>query len=288
MKNKFIKLGVLLFICSIMLCSCKLQKDDLENANIYTTVYPITYLTNYLYKDYSTVQSIYPNGCDLYTFKLTSKQIKNYSEGDLFIYNGLSNEKEIAKTLLNKNKQLLIIDVSYGLSLNNDVTELWLSPKNYLMLAKNIKENLSNYLTSKYIIEQVNKNYNDFEEKISLMDANLRNIGLNAKNENKNTIVVNSNAFKFLESYGFNVISLEDEENQKENKLNSIKNKFLSKKYTNILCLDTKENDDIVNNLVNNYKAKLTVIPSLTLSKENDDYFSTMTSFIENIKNVAS
>ncbi len=288
MKNKFIKLGVLLFICSIMLCSCKLQKDDLENANIYTTVYPITYLTNYLYKDYSTVQSIYPNGCDLYTFKLTSKQIKNYSEGDLFIYNGLSNEKEIAKTLLNKNKQLLIIDVSYGLSLNNDVTELWLSPKNYLMLAKNIKENLSNYLTSKYIIEQVNKNYNDFEEKISLMDANLRNIGLNAKNENKNTIVVNSNAFKFLESYGFNVISLEDEENQKENKLNSIKNKFLSKKYTNILCLDTKENDDIVNNLVNNYKAKLTVIPSLTLSKENEDYFSTMTSFIENIKNVAS
>ena len=288
MKNKFIKLGVLLFICSIMLCSCKLQKDDLENANIYTTVYPITYLTNYLYKDYSTVQSIYPNGCDLYTFKLTSKQIKNYSEGDLFIYNGLSNEKEIAKTLLNKNKQLLIIDVSYGLSLNNDVTELWLSPKNYLMLAKNIKENLSNYLTSKYIIEQVNKNYNDFEEKISLMDANLRNIGLNVKNENKNTIVVNSNAFKFLESYGFNVISLEDEENQKENKLNSIKNKFLSKKYTNILCLDTKENDDIVNNLVNNYKAKLTVIPSLTLSKENEDYFSTMTSFIENIKNVAS
>ena len=288
MKNKFIKLGVLLFICSIMLCSCKLQKDDLENANIYTTVYPITYLTNYLYKDYSTVQSIYPNGCDLYTFKLTSKQIKNYSEGDLFIYNGLSNEKEIAKTLLNKNKQLLIIDVSYGLSLNNDVTELWLSPKNYLMLAKNIKENLSNYLTSKYIIEQVNKNYNDFEEKISLMDANLRNIGLNAKNENKNTIVVNSNAFKFLESYGFNVISLEDEENQKENKLNSIKNKFLSTKYTNILCLDTKENDDIVNNLVNNYKAKLTVIPSLTLSKENEDYFSTMTSFIENIKNVAS
>lgn len=288
MKNKFIKLGVLLFICSIMLCSCKLQKDDLENANIYTTVYPITYLTNYLYKDYSTVQSIYPNDCDLYTFKLTSKQIKNYSEGDLFIYNGLSNEKEIAKTLLNKNKQLLIIDVSYGLSLNNDVTELWLSPKNYLMLAKNIKENLSNYLTSKYIIEQVNKNYNDFEEKISLMDANLRNIGLNAKNENKNTIVVNSNAFKFLESYGFNVISLEDEENQKENKLNSIKNKFLSKKYTNILCLDTKENDDIVNNLVNNYKAKLTVISSLTLSKENEDYFSTMTSFIENIKNVAS
>ena len=48
--------------------------------------------------------------------------------------------KTIAKNLINKNKNLLIIDVSNGLSYKNGVKELWMSPNNYLMLAKNIKD----------------------------------------------------------------------------------------------------------------------------------------------------
>ena len=44
---------------------------------------------------------------------ITDKQIKEYSkETTLFVYNGLSNEKEIAKTFINKNKNMHIIDVS--------------------------------------------------------------------------------------------------------------------------------------------------------------------------------
>ena len=37
---------------------------------------------------------------------LTDKQIKDFSKKtNLFVYNGLSSEKEIAKTLINKNKK---------------------------------------------------------------------------------------------------------------------------------------------------------------------------------------
>lgn len=288
MKKNVLKMGFLFAIFVFILCSCSIQKDDLEGANIYTTVYPINYLTKYLYGSYSTINSIYPKDCDLNTFKLTSKQVKNYSEADLFIYNGLTKEKEIAKTLLNKNKNLLIIDVSYGLWTNNDSTDLWLSPKNYLMLAKNIKDNLTNYLTSKYIIEEVEKNYHDFEEKISLMDANLRSIGSEAKDNNKNTIIASSNTLKFLNDYGFNVISLEDNENLKEVKLNNIKNRFKNKKSTYILCLDTDKNNSVITDLVKTSNAKLMEVDSLTLTLEDEDYFNIMTSFIENIKNVLS
>ena len=218
MKLKLFKTFCLLTLFTLILSSCSIKKDDLEGATIYTTVYPVNYLVKYLYNDYGEISSIYPKDCDLNTYKLTGKQITNYANANLFVYNGLTKEKEIAKTLLNKNKNLLIIDVSYGLSYENDPAELWLSPKNYLMLAKNIKENLTNYLTSKYIIEEVNKNYADFEEKISLMDANLRSIANEAQSNGKYTIVASSKVFNFLKSYGFDVISLDDADNLKENK----------------------------------------------------------------------
>lgn len=286
MKKSFLKKILIFALMVFITCSCSIKKDDLEGATIYTTVYPIKYITNYLYGSYSTINSIYPKDCDLNSFKLTKKQIEYYANSNLFIYNGLTNEKEIAKTLLNKNKDLLIIDVSYGLNVDNDSEELWLSPKNYLMLAKNIKDNLTNYLTSKYIIEQVNNNYSDFEEKISLMDANLRSIA--AQSGDKNTIVTNSSTLNFLKDYGFNVISLQDEENLKEIRLNNIKNKFKSGKYKYILSIDKEINNDVITELVNNYKAQTIIVDSLTLSLDEDDYFNIMNNFIENIKTVLS
>ena len=41
---------------------------------------------------------------------------------------------------------MLIIDATYGLNYNNNLTELWLAPNNFLMLAKNIKTSLNEYL----------------------------------------------------------------------------------------------------------------------------------------------
>lgn len=282
MKLKLFKTFCLLTLFTLILSSCSIKKDDLEGATIYTTVYPVNYLVKYLYNDYGEISSIYPKDCDLNTYKLTGKQITNYANANLFVYNGLTKEKEIAKTLLNKNKNLLIIDVSYGLSYENDPAELWLSPKNYLMLAKNIKENLTNYLTSKYIIEEVNKNYADFEEKISLMDANLRSIANEAQSNGKYTIVASSKVFNFLKSYGFDVISLDDADNLKENKYNNIKSKFKNKKYTYILCTENDKENEKIKDLVNN-NAKLIDVNLMTLAMD-DDYFSTMTSFIENVK----
>ena len=136
------------------------------------------------------------------------------------------------------------------------------------------------------IIEQVNNNYSDFEEKISLMDENLRSIAAQA--DDKNTIVTNSSTLNFLKDYGFNVISLQDEDNLKEIRLNNIKNKFKSGKYKYILCIDKEINNDVITELVDNYKAQTIIVDSLTLSLDEDDYFNIMNKFIENIKTVLS
>ena len=152
--TKILTLVVVLFTLS----GC-FRDDKLSNDNVYTTIYPIEFLTKYLYGENKTVTSIYPAGADVTTYKLTDKQKETYQKGALFVYNGLTNEKELAKEFLNNNKNILLIDISYGLKYENDISELWLSPNNYLMLAKNIKNNLVDYTTSKTIIETIEKKY---------------------------------------------------------------------------------------------------------------------------------
>lgn len=282
---KFKKI-ILMLIPLMFLTGCNLKKDNLESATIYTTIYPIKYLTEFLYKDYATIESIYPSGADVVSYELTSKQIKKYAKADLFIYNGLSNEKTITKNLINKNKNLLIIDVSNGLSYTYGVKELWMSPNNYLMLAKNIKDYLKEYLDSKIIANYVDQKYEDLAEILSLKDAELRSIGKEAKEKGTNTIVVSDNVFKFLENYDFNVVSL-DEENLTEGTLNSIRNNFKKENYNTILVLDNNYTDNI-NSIIKDYKAKAIDVKSMINvdSDNTDDYLTVMQDLIDNIRNI--
>ncbi len=277
---------ILMLIPLMFLTGCNLKKDNLESATIYTTIYPIKYLTEFLYKDYATIESIYPSGADVVSYELTSKQIKKYAKADLFIYNGLSNEKTITKNLINKNKNLLIIDVSNGLSYTYGVKELWMSPNNYLMLAKNIKDYLKEYLDSKIIVNYVDQKYEDLAEILSLKDAELRSIGKEAKEKGTNTIVVSDNVFKFLENYDFHVVSL-DEETLTEGTLNSIRNNFKKENYNTILVLDNNYTDNI-NSIIKDYKAKAIDVKSMINvdSDNTDDYLTVMQDLIDNIRNI--
>ena len=285
---------ILSLICILLITlssSGCFKKDDLEGAIIYTTIYPISYISETLYGENSTINSIYPNETDLENYKLTQKQIDEYSKSDIFVYNGLSNEKQIAKNFLNKNKKLKIIDVSYGLKYNYGIEELWLSPSNFLMLASTTKNNLTDFIENKYLVEEINKNYDELEEKISIMDADLRNISSSASKDGNNTIVVSSNLFKFLNNYGFNVISLEDEENLTPNNLASIKSNFKNKKYNTVFMKDNEEQSELITSLVNSYDAKIVTVNTMnTLTEENiangDNYISIMNEFLENIRNV--
>ena len=280
-----------LLLCLIMLSfttSC-FKKDDMEGITVYTTIYPITYIINSLYGNYADISSIYPNGVDIESYELTSKQINDYSKGNLFIYNGLSNEKEIARKLLNNNKNMKIIDATYGLNAEYSTTsseELWLSPNNFLMLATTIKDNLSDFLTSTYIKEEINTNYKAIQEHVSLIDAELRSIGSDAKEKGKNTLIVGSNTLKFLENYGFEVISLEDDKSY----TNELKNNFKNKVYQFVLVKDNEENDQ-VKELVEKYEAKTVNVNSMNVLtddevKNNENYINIMKSFIKDLSSI--
>ncbi len=282
--NKYI----VLIICCLLLCGCKHGNNNLDSARIYTTVYPIKYIVNYLYGDYSVVESIYPNGVDLNNYNLTDKQIDEYANSDLFVYMGLSKEKNIAKSFVKENKNLLIINATDGISYDYDIKELWLAPNNFLMLAKNIKNTLNEYLDNPLKEEEVTKKYDELYTSVSWIDAELRSISKEASEINNNTLVVASNSLKFLEKYGFTIISLEDIENSKsENALNDLKNKFKNSKYTTIIKVSSDNNTNLINELVNSYKASIITIQDLvTNSDSSSDYLSIQYENVATLRNL--
>ena len=206
--KKITKILLIVFSGVLLVTGC-FKNDTMEDIDIVVTKYPIEYAINTLYGDYSTISSIYPNGIDTDSYDLTDKKIKEYSKKNLFIYNGLSNEGDIAIKFLNNNSKIKLIDISKGLEIKNKEEELWLNPANYLMIAQNIKNDLSEYINSTVILQNIDTNYEKLKLTISTYDAQLNTIAENAKNKN---IVVTNDALKFLERYGFTVDSVKCEE----------------------------------------------------------------------------
>lgn len=276
---------LLLILFSVTGC---FKRDSLEGITIYTTVYPIEYLTEELYGNNSEVLSIYPDGINPLNYSLTEKQIADYSKASLFVYNGLSDEKKIAAEFINRNKDIKIIDVSQGIDINSDIEELWLSPANYLMLAQNIKNQLKEYVTNKYVKEEIDESYNGLKLVISEMDAELKIIAENAPTK---TLVVSNNTFKFLEKYGFEVISLEDDVSLSD--LNKAKNLINDGKVSYIFIKESEEINSIITDLTNSYKISLMSIKTITNltddeRKNGEDYLSLMKQNIDAIELEAS
>lgn len=283
------------FFYSIILGSLLLLAsgcNNLENASIYTTTYPIEYLATTLYSDHSTSSSIYPDGAIVDDYTLTEKQIDNFSKGTLFIYNGTTSEKQIANTLVKKNKNLKIIDAAYALKYDYGVEELWLSPSNYLMLAANIKDSLKEQIDSKYINEEIENKYKTLEETLSIMDAEIRSIAKNAKNSNNHILIADSNTFKYLENYGFKVISLEDY-SLNSSPLASLKSNFKAGTYKYVLTKKGVEESDVLKDIKKDTSAVSMPVDFMnTLSedsrKANETYLTIMKQYIANLKTITN
>ncbi len=277
--------GILALI--IFVTSGCLERNNLDHATIYTTVYPFSYFAEALYGNHSVITSIYPDGADVLHYSLTDKQKKSYSNGDVFIYNGLTDEKQIAKDFTNNNRKMQIIDVAYGLKYKYSVEELWLSPNNALMLVSNIKNNLKTFIGSKLVNEEIEEKYQDLKETLSLQDADLRSVAKTAKANGTNLLVVSSNHLKFLELYGFQVVSLED--NSSENSFNILKKDFASGTYKYLFVADFDASNELVESLKSSGANLVPVHTMMTLTDENrsnhDNYMTIMADFIDNIKN---
>ena len=233
--KSFFRLTIL--VCfSIIFTGC-FKTEELDNASIYTTTYPIEYIVKEIYGYNSDVNSIYPDGVNVKEYTLSNKKIRKYSKEDLFVYNGLTDEKKIAADFVNKNSKLKIIDVTERMAIKSSYEELWLNPTNYLMLAQNIKNGLKQYIESTIIKSEIDANYNNLKVTITEFETSLKLLSQNGK---YNTLIVSKDYFKFLENYGFEVISLEETDELSNDKINKAK-KLLANKENSYIFVTTEE-----------------------------------------------
>lgn len=280
---KLIRSLVVLFITLILLTGC-FKRDNMDDISIAVTKYPIEYLVKNIYGFNSTVSSVYPVGSDVDTYTLSKKQIRKYSINDIFVYNGLTDEKKIAASLLNYNSSIKIIDVAKGLNDTYEEEELWLSPSNYLMLAQNIKDSLLSYTNSTILKQEINDAYEELKLNISMLDANIKVIAENASNK---TIIVGNDLFKFLEKYGYNVLSIDESKNKKSD-YQEAKNLVSNKSNSYVFVLEKSVNDENVAKLKSAGASIVSIksLKSLTQDEINDgyDYLQYMNTFIDDLK----
>lgn len=270
----------------VFLTSGCFKKDDLEDITIYTSVYPIEYIVDTLYGKNSNVKSIYPDGVDVSKYSLTDKQIKDYSKGNMFIFNGLSDEKDYVTSMFNYNKDLMIIDTTATMEYNNHVEELWLDPSNFLMMSLNVKNGLLEYITNQYLKTEIDNNYSKLKLEISNIDAKIK---LMNENSSKKTIVVDNSSFKFLEKYGFEVISLEDNEELTDKTISDVIRMVRKKQITYIFSTDANNLNKNVQKIVKKTGVEileLNDLSNLTEIQRNskEDYISLLNENIDLLK----
>ena len=255
-----------LLLSIFLLTGCSILKSDMmEDIDVYTTTYPTNYLVNYLYGNHATIHSIYPSGVNFKEYELSEKKINEFAKSDLFVFNSQDIERDYAVSMINENKNLKLIDTAYGMTYDYAIEELWLNPYNYLMMAKNVKRSLDEYITNPYLVEEINNNYENLKYDLSKLDATYQET---FKNAAYTTIVAEKDLFKYLEKYNIEVISLEEdivELTIKEgDTLSDISNKY-NISISDILTYNNRADENINSGEI--IKIPLKVIDSSDVSK---------------------
>ena len=286
MKKRII---LILIMTLTLLSGCKLNidTDSMKDIKVYTTIYPIRYLIDSLYGTNSTIYSIYPSGVEPKEFQISDKKLEEYSQADLFVFNSLDKERDYAVKMINKNKNLKIIDVSMGMTYDNDVAELWLNPYNYLMMAQNTKNGLLEYISNPYLITNdegtgVEDRYEALKYDLSRLDADIKEtISLSSYD----TIVVDNDVFNFLSKYNLNVISLEEDDKLTDIKINEVK-KLINEGKIKYIYSSKTETNNTCKKLIEDYGVELVTFNTMEtvdggITNSNENYVTVMNNNLE-------
>ena len=263
-KLKIFSLIIIMVLVSILSSGC--TSDNMENINILVTNYPNEFITQKLYGTHSTVSSIYPDGVDIKEYVISAKQKKDFSNYDLFIYNGLiEKERNLAVDLLELNPDLKIIDTAYVLETDYSPEELWLNPSSLLMMAQNVRIGLEEYISSNVLKTEIDEAYDSLKVELSELDAKYR---IDVDNTNNKIIVVANSALKYLENFGLEVYCVDSDATDKT--ISNVQDLINNKKVDYVYSFVEEELNDKVKKLVDD-NDNFTVIELHRLDNMTDD-----------------
>ncbi|MBC1521159.1 metal ABC transporter substrate-binding protein [Listeria aquatica] len=314
MKN-WQKLLAPLLILVLLLAACggsgEAKKED-GKIQVYTTVYPLTYLTQQIGGSYVHVKSIYPAGADAHSFEPTQKDMLKLADSDLFFYIGLGMEGFVdkAKSTLKEEKvsfiplaEKLDLPKDPDAALENDEHEhegeehehehgdinphVWLYPKYMEEMAKTIRDRLTKEMPKQKATFE--ENYKKTVEKLKKLDDSYAEMAKNAKH--KDFVTAHAAYSYWNTAYGLHQIpiagiSTSDEPSQK--KLQTIVQTIKKDKIPYIM-LEQNTNSKIADVIQSETDTKALTLHNLETLTEKDihqnrDYLSIMNDNLKALK----
>jgi len=231
LKKSYLFLSIILVV---LLTGCtNSTSDKTKQSNvIYTSVYPIEFITKEIAGDTVDVKSIYPPGVDVHSYEPTSKEIANIAKSDGLFYIGSGLESftdTLVNTLEQQNLDFLEIGEDKQLFLKNtdDTHEaehdhgdydphVWLDPNRMTTIADIVYEQLTELYPDHQSLYK--KNLKNLTKKLNTLDEEFTDT-LQQK-EDKHILVAHAAYGYWEKRYGIKQIAVngmfEKEPSQKE------------------------------------------------------------------------
>lgn len=191
----------------------KVTKIDEDTLKIFTTFYPMYFITKEIVQDKAEIINMIPAGVEPHDWEPTLKTMAELQNSDMFIYNGAGMERWAEKVIKNlDHEKTKIVEASKGIELirgeekenhgDHDHGDydphVWVSPMN-------LKKEAQNVLNA--IIEKdgeneafYKENYNKLADSLDKLDSDIKEA---AKGFKGNIIVTSHEAFGyFAKEYG--------------------------------------------------------------------------------------
>ncbi len=233
MRERYLITGLLVIISIFIFTSCSNEQDnssDNQDLLIFTSIYPIEFITAQIAGDVAHVKSIYPPGVDAHTYEPKTKEITAIANADAFFYIGSGMEsfsESVASSLQNRQVQLIEIGKQDHLFLKSDNEDdnhhhdldphIWLDPLKMIAIAALIKEELINISPENEGI--FTNQFKELEGSLQKLDEDFQNT-LSQKSNKK--ILVTHAAYSYwenrydLEQIAISGLSSSEEPSQRE------------------------------------------------------------------------
>ncbi|ADH60170.1 periplasmic solute binding protein [Thermoanaerobacter mathranii subsp. mathranii str. A3] len=174
--KKFLMAILLIIAVIVGITSCSTKTEESSKPVIYASFYPIYDLASKIGGDKITVKTIIPPGVEPHDWEPTTKDVASMTKAKTILYLGLGMDSWIDKIKANA-PNVAFYEVSKGVTpiVEGSITNphIWLSPKESLIMTKNINEALQksfpaykdyfekNYQNLKTTLEALDKEYTD-------------------------------------------------------------------------------------------------------------------------------
>lgn len=228
MNIKFKKIISMIIVACIFLVGCSSSKNDktkeiatteqkCRKKVIYTTFFPVTYLTNSIVGDKMEIKTIIKGNQEPHSFEIKTNDMKDILEADLIIYNGANMESFIPdlesvvndkNKFLNMSQGLTLLDNGDGLSDKHEMVNphTWLSIKNAIIQLDTIYKKVSSIdpENEAYYKENLKKAQDEFRALDKKFETELAKV-----KDKEKYFVVSHAAFNYLANdYGLKQVAV--------------------------------------------------------------------------------